>query len=62
MNIIMEKKEHITPLDVSLMCRLQHTEMKYRLHVCWSIEERVPCLEQRSSTEIAPPNINVVTQ
>jgi len=47
---------------LSVMCRLQHIEMKYRLHVCCSIEESVSCLEQRPSTEITPPNINVVTQ
>jgi len=44
------------------MCLLQHIEMKCRLQVCCCIEETVPCLEQRPSTEIAPPNINVVTQ
>ena len=47
---------------ISLMCRLQHIEMKCRLHVCCSIEETVSGLEQRPSTEIATPNINVVTQ
>ena len=47
---------------ISLMCRLQHIEMKFTLHVCCSIEETVSCLEQRPITEITPPNINVVTQ
>ena len=56
------KKSVYHPLDVSLMCSLQHIEMKYRLHVCWLIEETVSCLEQRPSTESAPPIINVVTQ
>ena len=47
---------------ISLLCRLQHIEIKCRLHVCCSIEETVSCLEQRLITEITPPNINVVTQ
>jgi len=51
----------IVPVS-QMMCRLQHIEMKFTLHVCCSIEETVSCLEQRPITEITPPHINVVTQ
>ena len=52
----------VSQMNIIIMCRLQHIEMKFTLHVCCSIEETVSCLEQRPITEITRPNINVVTQ
>ena len=56
-NCTSESNEYYYYYYISFMCRLQHIEMKCRTHVCCSIEETVSCLEQRPSTEIAPPNI-----